>query len=76
MMRVLLWSVLGFVAGSVAAYAALMVGYSVYIPLFRGGHDQDGGGAMAMGLIIGPVAALLCGIVAAFACGLRAAQRR
>lgn len=75
-MRVLLWSVLGFVAGTVATYAAIMIGYGVYIDLFRGGHDQDGGGAMAMGLIIGPVVALICGIVAAFACGLRAAQRR
>lgn len=75
-MRVFLWSALGFIAGTVAAYAAIMVGYSVYIELFRGGHDQDGGGAMAVGLIIGPVVALLCGIVAAFACGLRAAQRR
>lgn len=74
-MHVFLWSVLGFVAGTVAGYAALMVGYSVYIDLFMV-HDQDGGGATAMGLIVGPVVGLLCGIVAAIVCGLRAARPR
>lgn len=74
-MRVFFWSVLGFIAGAIASYIALMVGYSVYLDLF-GVHDQDGGGAMAMGLVIGPVIALLCGIVTAVICGLRAAEPR
>lgn len=73
-MRVLLWSILGFVAGAVAGYAALMIGYSIYVELFRV-HDQDGGGAMAMGLIVGPIVALLCGFAAAIAAGVRAAGR-
>lgn len=73
-MRVFLWSVFGLVAGTVAGYVALMFGYSVYVDLFNV-HDQDGGGAMAMGLIIGPIAGLFCGIVAAFVCGVRAASR-
>lgn len=74
-MRVLVGSVLGFIAGAIASYFALMVGYSVYIDLFKV-HDQDGGGAMAMGLIIGPVVALICGIVVAVICGVRLAQPR
>jgi hypothetical protein len=74
-MRVFFWSVAGFVAGTIASYVAAMVGYSVYGSLFRV-HDHDGGGAMAMGLIIGPVLALLCGLVTAIICGLRAAQLR
>ena len=74
-MRVFFWSVLGFIGGAVASYVAIMVGYSVYGELFRV-HDHDGGGAMAMGLIIGPVVALICGVVAAVICGVRAARPR
>lgn len=73
-MRIFLWSVLGLIAGTIAGYVALMVGYSVYIDLFNV-HDQDGGGAMAMGLIIGPIVGLFCGIVAAIVCGAWAARR-
>lgn len=73
-MRVLVWSILGFVAGAVAGYAALMIGYSIYVELFRV-HDQDGGGAMAMGLIIGPIVGLLCGVAAAVFAGMKAARR-
>jgi len=74
-MHVIVWSVLGFIAGTIVSYIAIMVGYSVYIDLFKV-HDQDGGGAMAIGLVIGPVVALLFGIVSAAICGVRAAQRR
>lgn len=74
-MRVFFWSVAGFIAGTIASYIAIMVGYSVYGGLFKI-HDHDGGGAMAMGLIIGPVFALLCGIVSAVICGVRAARPR
>ena len=74
-MRVFIGCLLGFIAGAVVSYFALMVGYSVYVDLFKV-HDQDGGGAMAMGLIIGPLVALICGIVAAIFCGVRLAQQR
>lgn len=74
-MRVFLWAALGFVLGAVAGYAAPMFGYSVYIDLFKV-HDQDGGGAMAMGLIIGPAVGLFCGLVTAILFALRAAFRR
>ena len=73
-MRVFIGIVFGFIAGAIVNYFALMVGYSVWIDLFKV-HDQDGGGAMAMGLIIGPVVALICGIIAAIFCGVRVAQR-
>jgi cytosine/uracil/thiamine/allantoin permease len=74
-MRVFIGCLLGFIAGAIVSYFALMVGYSVYVDLFKV-HDQDGGGAMAMGLIIGPLVALICGIVAAIVCGVRLAQQR
>ena len=74
-MRVFIGCLLGFIAGAVVSYFALMVGYSVYVDLFKV-HDQDGGGAMAMGLIIGPLVALICGIVADIVCGVRLAQQR
>lgn len=74
-MLVFVWSVLGFIAGTIVSYIAIMVGYSVYIDL-AGVHDHDGGGAMTIGLVIGPVVALLFGIVTAVICGVRAAQRR
>lgn len=73
-MRVFIASILGFIGGTIVSYIVLMVGYSVYADLFKV-HDQDGGGAMAMGLIIGPVVALPCGIIAALICGARAAPR-
>jgi len=74
-MRVIVWSLLGFIGGTIISYIAIMVGYSVYLDLFMV-HDQDGGGAMAIGLVIGPVFALLLGIVTAVVCGVLAAQRR
>ncbi|MFT3665486.1 hypothetical protein [Piscinibacter sp.] len=71
--QVFIASLLGFVAGAVAGYVVLMVGYSVYTGLFKI-HDHDGGGAMAMGLVFGPIVGLICGIVAAVFCGSRAAR--
>lgn len=72
-MRILLWSVLGFLAGTVASYFAIMVAYSAYVGLFKI-HDQDGGGAMMMGLVVAPVLALICGIVVAVVCGVLASR--
>lgn len=74
-MRVLLWSGLGFIAGIIGGYIALMAGYVAYTELFRI-HDQDGGGAMAMGLVVGPVVGLFCGLVLAILCGVWAARPR
>ena len=74
-MRVLFWSVLGFVVGAVVGYFAVILWYVAYTELFRGGHDQDGGGAMAAGLIIGPMVGLICGIITAAILGVRSAGR-
>lgn len=74
-MLVVVWSVLGFIGGAIISYIAIMVGYSVYLDLFNI-HDQDGGGAMAIGLVIGPVVALLVGIGTAVFCGAFAAKQR
>lgn len=73
-MRVFLWGLFGFVVGAVAGYFAVMFGYIAYVDLFRV-HDQDGGGAMAMGLVLAPLVGLFCGVVAAIFFGLRAARR-
>ena len=73
-MFVLVWSMLGFIAGTIISYITILVGYSVYVDLFKV-HDQDGGGAMAIGLVIGPVVAVLFGFFAAVVCAVRAAQR-
>ena len=75
-MRVLFWSVLGFVVGAVVGYFAVILWYVAYTELFRGGHDQDGGGAMAAGLIIGPMVGLICGIITAAIFGVRSAGRK
>jgi hypothetical protein len=71
-MRIIVWVVLGFFGGMIISYLAIMVGYSAYVDLFKV-HDHDGGGAMAIGLVIGPAFALLLGIVTAVICGVRAA---
>lgn len=75
MIRVLLWSLFGFVAGVVVGYIGMIVGYGVYTGIVRV-HDQDGGAAMAVGFIIAPAVGLICGLVAAIACGVWAARRR
>jgi hypothetical protein len=74
--RVLLWIVLGFVIGAIVGYFAVILWYIAYTELFRGGHDQDGGGAMAAGLIIGPAVGLICGLITAVIFGVRAAGRK
>lgn len=72
-MRVFLLSLLGFVLGTVASYFAIMIAYSVYVDVLRI-HDQDGGGAMTMGLLVAPVLAFLCGGVTAILSGIVAAR--
>ena len=64
MFRTFIYAVLAFVAGMVATYLVVVVGTSVVWDLFNV-HDQDGGGQMALGLVIGPFCALIGGIVSA-----------
>jgi hypothetical protein len=58
-------SILGFIAGAVVTYLAVVIGTTVVWDLLDV-HDQDGGGSMALGFIIGPFFALFGGIVGVF----------
>ena len=62
MFRTFICAGLAFVAGAVATYLVVVVGASVVWALFNV-HDQDGGGQMALGLVIGPFFALIGGMV-------------
>ena len=64
MFRTFIYAGLAFVVGAMAAYLAVVVGISVVWDLFNV-HDQDGGGHMALGLVIGPFFALIGGMVSA-----------
>jgi hypothetical protein len=75
MLRIILLVLLAFVAGAVVAYLGLVLGVTTYWEL-AGVHDQDGGGAMALGLVIGPIFAVVAGAVAAVVVGVWAANRR
>jgi len=64
MLRALGFGILGFFVAAFATYLVVVVGTSVVWDIM-GVHDQDGGGAMALGLVIGPVCALIGGMVGA-----------
>jgi|APLow6443716910_1056828.scaffolds.fasta_scaffold64274_2 hypothetical protein len=64
MLRALGFGILGFFVTAIATYLVVVVGTSVVWDIM-GVHDQDGGGAMALGLVIGPVCALIGGMVGA-----------
>ncbi len=75
MIRILFWSLFGFVAGVVTGYIGMIVGYGVYTGIARV-HDQDGGAAMTVGFVIAPAVGLFCGVLAAILCGPLAARTR
>src|SRR5688572_29229807 len=58
-------AVLGFIVGAVVTYFAGVFG-TLVVWDWLGVHDQDGGGAMALGLVIAPLCAIVGGIVGAF----------
>ena len=57
-------AVLGFLAGAVAGYGLSILGY-IAATSFGGVFDRDGGLAMGVAFMIGPLVAIVCGIVAA-----------
>jgi len=59
-----LFAVLGFVTGAIATYLLVVAGTLVVWEIL-GVHDQDGGGSMALGLVIAPAIALIGGIAGA-----------
>ena len=64
MLRSVLVAAFGFVAGTIATYLAVMIGVTTVWSL-AGVHDQDGGGTMALGLVIAPMIAVTGGIASA-----------
>ena len=69
-MRVLIASVFAFLGGAIGGWLATMGFYLGYLAV-TGARDHDGGGAMAYGLVIGPVIAIVLGAAAAVGTALR-----
>ena len=68
-------AVLGFIAGAVFTYVAVAAG-TLLVWQWLGIHDRDGGGSMALGLIIAPLFALFGGGGGAILASVLAARRR
>lgn len=62
MYRSFILSLAAFILGAAAVYVLILFGVTVYWSL-TGVHDRDGGGAMALGFIIGPAIALPAGLM-------------
>lgn len=75
MFRTFIIVLLAFAFGAVATYI-VVVGGTVVAWDLMGVHDHDGGGAMAMGLVVGPICAVVGGVLAAFLVLLKRAGRR
>jgi hypothetical protein len=75
MFRTFVVVVFGFLVATVVTYLVVVFGTTVAWELM-GVHDQDGGGAMALGLVIGPVIALIGGMIGAIVTSLWYAKRR
>lgn len=74
-MRVLMWSLLGFVAGLVLGYCLILFGWVGY-SLFAHIGDRDGGKMMSIMFLAAPLGGLAAGLIGAFWFALRAARRR
>ncbi|WP_072392732.1 hypothetical protein [Hyphomicrobium sp. CS1GBMeth3] len=74
-MRILAVMLLAFVLGATTGWILAMGLYTIQTG-WLGVHDHDGGGAMAYGLIIGPLAGLFLGTVLAAYAGLRLARTK
>ena len=75
MLRSVIVAILGFIAGAVATYLVVVFG-TVLVWDLAGVHDQDGGGAMALGLVVGPAIAMIGGLAAVLALLLWDGKRR
>jgi hypothetical protein len=73
-MRVLMWSLLGFVAGLFLGYFAVICGWVGYVHYARIG-DVDGGKLMGIVFLGAPIGGLAAGLIGAFWFALRAARR-
>ena len=75
MFRTFIIAVLAFIVGAIITYLTIVVGVIAAWDL-TGVHDQDGGGAMALGLVIGPVCAVIGGVICAVFVPIWVAKRR
>lgn len=75
MFRNLVIGAVGFVIGAVITYLVVVIGTTLAWEILDV-HDQDGGGAMTLGLVIGPFVALMGGLISAFMLPIWAARRR
>ena len=75
MFRTFIFAGLGFVGGAIVTYLTVVIGVITAWELM-GHHDQDGGGAMALGLVIGPFCAVIGGVICAFLVPIWVARRR
>ena len=73
-MRILAIVLLAFAMGAAAGWILAMGVYALETEWLDVG-DHDGGGAMAYGLVIGPLAGLILGIVAAAVTAMRLTGR-
>ncbi len=64
MVRNLIIAVAGFVLGAIAGYALVFFG-TILAWEILGVRDRDGGGHMALGLVIAPIAGLIGGVAGA-----------
>jgi hypothetical protein len=74
MLKIALLVVLAFLAGAVAGYIGLILAVTTWWEIAHV-HDQDGGGAMGLAFVVGPVFAVLTGAAAALATGIWAGKR-
>lgn len=75
MFRTFIIAVLAFAVGAIITYLTIVVGV-IAVWDFMNVHDQDGGGAMALGLVIGPICAVIGGLICAVLVPLWVAKRR
>jgi hypothetical protein len=74
-MRVLMWGLLGFVAGLVLGYLLILLGWVGYA-LFAHVGDRDGGKLMNILFLAAPLGGMAAGLIGAFWLSLRAARRQ
>ena len=74
-MRILISSLLGFMAGLVAGYLLILFGWIGYALIAHVG-DSDGGKIMSVALLGAPLGGIAAAILGAFWAALRAARRQ
>jgi hypothetical protein len=75
MFRTFVVVVLGFLGFLVVTYVVVVFG-TILVWEVMSVHDQDGGGAMALGLVIGPAVAIVGGVIGAIVTYLWYAKRQ